>query len=83
MTCFSWPVAARTLFVFVGLALMLSPQTAFAQDTPRLNAADTAWVLTSTALVLFMTIPGLALFYGGFPLSARQVVESIKKFEEK
>jgi Amt family ammonium transporter len=29
------------------------------------NAADTAWLLTATALVLFMTIPGLALFYGG------------------
>ncbi len=31
----------------------------------QLNGADTAWVLTSTALVLFMTLPGLALFYGG------------------
>jgi Amt family ammonium transporter len=30
-----------------------------------LNAANTAWILTSTALVLFMTIPGLSLFYGG------------------
>lgn len=32
---------------------------------PAVNAADTAWILTSTALVLFMTLPGLALFYGG------------------
>ncbi len=32
---------------------------------PALNSGDTAWMLTSTALVLFMTIPGLALFYGG------------------
>ena len=31
----------------------------------EINGADTAWILTSTALVLFMTIPGLALFYGG------------------
>lgn len=31
----------------------------------ELNGADTAWILTSTALVLFMTIPGLSLFYGG------------------
>jgi Amt family ammonium transporter len=31
----------------------------------ELNVGDTAWILTSTALVLFMTIPGLALFYGG------------------
>ncbi|MCP4433448.1 MAG: ammonium transporter [Gammaproteobacteria bacterium] len=30
-----------------------------------MNSADTAWILTSTALVLFMTLPGLALFYGG------------------
>ncbi len=38
---------------------------AFAADKPTLNAGDTAWMLTSTALVLLMTIPGLALFYGG------------------
>ena len=31
----------------------------------RLNSGDTAWMLTSTALALMMTIPGLALFYGG------------------
>ncbi len=30
-----------------------------------MNAADTAWIMTATALVLFMTLPGLALFYGG------------------
>ncbi|MEB3766922.1 ammonium transporter [Acinetobacter sp. MD2] len=33
--------------------------------TPKLDTGDTAWVLISTALVLLMTIPGLALFYGG------------------
>lgn len=38
---------------------------AHAADTPTLNAGDTAWVLISTALVLLMTIPGLALFYSG------------------
>ncbi len=32
---------------------------------PKINAGDTAWMLTSTALVLMMTIPGLALFYAG------------------
>jgi ammonium transporter, Amt family len=32
---------------------------------PKLDTGDTAWLLTSTALVLMMTIPGLALFYGG------------------
>ena len=34
-------------------------------DTRKINSGDTAWMLTSTALVLLMTIPGLALFYGG------------------
>ncbi|MCA9214780.1 MAG: ammonium transporter [Planctomycetales bacterium] len=37
----------------------------FAQEEPALDSGDTAWILTSTALVLFMTIPALALFYGG------------------
>ena len=32
---------------------------------PALNSGDTAWLITATALVLFMTLPGLALFYGG------------------
>ncbi len=47
------------------LALLsaLFPQAVFAEDV--LNAADTAWIMTTTALVLFMTLPGLALFYGG------------------
>ena len=31
----------------------------------EINSGDTSWILTSTALVLFMTLPGLALFYGG------------------
>ncbi|MDR6106946.1 membrane protein YdbS with pleckstrin-like domain [Acinetobacter baylyi] len=33
--------------------------------TPKMDSGDTAWILISTALVLLMTIPGLALFYGG------------------
>ncbi|MDD3652207.1 ammonium transporter [Immundisolibacter sp.] len=43
------------------------PGLALAEEAavPTLNSGDTAWMLTSTALVLFMTIPGLALFYGG------------------
>ncbi len=36
-----------------------------AAETPTLNSGDTAWMLTSTVIVLMMTIPGLALFYGG------------------
>lgn len=42
---------------------LLAPGFTFAEDT--LNGANTGWILTSTALVLFMTLPGLALFYGG------------------
>ena len=48
----------------VTLAASLAPSLAFAQDT-ALNSGDTAWILTATALVLFMSLPGLALFYGG------------------
>ncbi len=36
-----------------------------AKEKPKLDTGDTAWILVSTALVLLMTIPGLALFYGG------------------
>ncbi|GLZ25139.1 ammonium transporter [Stutzerimonas stutzeri] len=43
---------------------LLSPGLAMAQEA-TLDSGDTAWMLTATALVLFMTIPGLALFYGG------------------
>jgi Amt family ammonium transporter len=52
----------RTKYCTAALLLLL-PSIASAQDA--LNGANTAWVLTSTALVLFMTLPGLALFYGG------------------
>jgi len=41
------------------------PAVAFAEDKPKIDSGDTAWMLTSMALVLMMTIPGLALFYGG------------------
>jgi len=48
-------------FLLAG-ALLFVPTVASAQE---INGADTAWILTSTALVLFMTLPGLSLFYGG------------------
>ncbi len=44
------------------LSLLLLPEFALAAE---LNQANTAWILTSTTLVLFMTIPGLSLFYAG------------------
>jgi ammonium transporter, Amt family len=46
-------------------ALLLSAVPAFAEGPPPPDKGDTAWMLISTILVLLMTIPGLALFYGG------------------
>ncbi|MGE5142450.1 MAG: ammonium transporter [Acidobacteriota bacterium] len=48
----------------LGLALALAPALALA-DAPVPNKGDTAWMLTSTAFVLMMSVPALALFYGG------------------
>ena len=47
------------------LGLLGTVMPAWAEDTPTLDSGDTAWMITATALVLFMTLPGLALFYGG------------------
>ena len=47
-----------------GLSFLATP-AAMAADAPPISAGDTAWILTATALVLFMSLPGLALFYGG------------------
>src|SRR5271170_5570940 len=47
------------------LAAMAQAPAAAAPEAPKLDSGDTAWMLTSVALVLMMTIPGLALFYGG------------------
>ena len=49
--------------VFAFLFASSLPRTAWAQD--ELSSGDTAWMLTSSVLVLFMTIPGLSLFYAG------------------
>jgi ammonium transporter, Amt family len=46
-------------------ALLLAGVTQALADAPKIDTGDTAWMLTATALVLMMTIPGLALFYGG------------------
>lgn len=48
----------------LGLAALFMSLPVFAQEV-TLNGANTAWILVSTALVLFMTLPGLALFYAG------------------
>ncbi len=61
------PAPARSILcrpVLPVLAALL-PLAAFAGDAPTPDKGDTAWVLTATVLVILMTIPGLALFYGG------------------
>ena len=51
------------IIFLAGTAVFFSPWQAWAGGVP--DSGDTAWILTATALVLFMTLPGLALFYGG------------------
>ena len=55
----------KTLIIMGVIGLFgILPENLYAADA-QLSGANTAWILTSTALVLFMTIPGLAFFYGG------------------
>jgi Amt family ammonium transporter len=55
--------------VALALGATLAPALGLAQDTPVPDKGDTAWMMTSTVLVILMTIPGLALFYGGMARS--------------
>lgn len=66
----------KTKFKFIGMALLgvVAPALLFAQEaaataapepTPYIDFGNTAWMIVATALVMLMTIPGLALFYGG------------------
>ncbi|MGB5282634.1 MAG: hypothetical protein WBN37_15065, partial [Arenicellales bacterium] len=48
----------------ISLSFLLFTLPVYAEDA-SLDSGNSAWILTSTALVLFMTLPGLALFYGG------------------
>ena len=71
------PMSGKNLGFLAGIAALAAP--AFAQasgdsaaptapylvDASQISTGDTAWMLTSTAFVLLMTLPGLALFYGG------------------
>lgn len=62
------PLASKYLYslFFAFLTFIsLTPSVTWAADAPKIDSGDTAWMLTSTALVLLMTIPGLAVFYGG------------------
>jgi Amt family ammonium transporter len=55
-------LGALALVAAAGFAF---PALADEAATPKIDSGDTAWMLTSTALVLLMTVPGLALFYAG------------------
>ncbi len=55
----------RRLASVIAVVLALLPTLALAEEAPALDTGDTAWMLVATALVLFMTLPGLALFYAG------------------
>ena len=54
---------SKLFFQIVFAITIFLPNSAQAADT--LSRGNTAWIITATALVLFMTMPGLALFYGG------------------
>ncbi|MGA7457680.1 MAG: ammonium transporter [Methyloceanibacter sp.] len=58
-------LAVLTLFLIDPALAQEAAAEATEPAKPALDTGDTAWMLTSTALVLMMTIPGLALFYGG------------------
>ena len=60
----------KKFLMFVGLLLLLVTAGVFAQSTgtaqkPYIDFGNTAWLMVATALVMLMTIPGLAFFYGG------------------
>jgi Amt family ammonium transporter len=62
--------------LLAGSALAQTP----AAPPPKLDSGDTAWMLTSTALVLMMTIPGLALFYGGMVRKKNVLATTMQSF---
>ena len=64
------PIGLVTIIATILATAFSTP--AFAQ-APTINAADTAWMIVATALVLMMTIPGLALFYSGMRSEERRV----------
>ncbi len=55
----------KLMSILAGAAILAGAMLPVAASADALDTGDTAWILTSTALVLFMTIPGLSLFYAG------------------
>ncbi|HXQ21540.1 MAG TPA: ammonium transporter [Candidatus Acidoferrales bacterium] len=73
------PNALLPLAVCLALPIVLVGQ-AVAADAPKVDTGDTAWMLTSSALVLMMTAPGLALFYGGLVRSKNGLATIMQSF---
>jgi ammonium transporter, Amt family len=65
MTVGGWRGIASLAVLASLVGMALEPSLAQAADAPTPNKGDTAWMMTASVLVLLMTIPGLALFYGG------------------
>jgi Amt family ammonium transporter len=62
------------------MVLWLASAGGVLADEPTLNTGDTAWLLTSTALVLLMTIPGLAMFYAGMVRKKNVLATAMQSF---
>src|SRR5580700_4629100 len=60
-----WAFAASVMLSASAVAQTGAPTAPFLTGADKIDSGDTAWMLTATALVLLMTIPGLAVFYGG------------------
>ena len=76
--------ATKLLRNFPLLFLLLLPASvALAAEPPKLDSGNTAWMLTSSALVLFMTLPGLALFYGIGVLVQNRVTKTAAPLHER
>lgn len=67
---------SKCTYLFFLLLLLIPSNALAATETPAIDTGDTTWVLIATALVLFMHVPGLALFYGGL-VSERNVVSTM------
>ncbi|MBL6752258.1 MAG: ammonium transporter [Nevskia sp.] len=75
-------LAAAALYLAAPLALAdaAAPTAPFVTGTDKINSGDTAWMLASTALVLMMTIPGLALFYAGMVRKKNVLATALQSF---
>jgi Amt family ammonium transporter len=67
-------------FLGLGAVSLLAAGRVLAEETPKVDSGDTAWMLTSTALVLMMTAPGLALFYAGLVRSKNGLATIMQSF---